>query len=69
MALGNAGIFHSSLLIILPPLMLLNVRKKTYRTWQAPPILSLLVTIGIHIMQILSSSNIRPMLFNFLSNL
>ncbi|MCH9692426.1 MAG: aromatic amino acid transporter [Gammaproteobacteria bacterium] len=66
LALGYASIFCSILLIILPPLMVLNLRrknkKKVYRTWQTTPVLWVLVIVGVGIivLQILNSLNMLP---------
>lgn len=66
MALGYASIFVAILLIILPPLMVRNLRrqnkKQSYRTWQPTFVLWLLVLIGIGfvVAQVLSSLNLLP---------
>lgn len=66
LALGYSSIFVAILALILPPLMVRNLRKKNkeqiYRTWQTTPILWLLVLLGIGfaVVQILSSFHILP---------
>lgn len=68
LALGYASIFVAILLIILPPLMVLKLRRQNrqqpYRTWQTTPILWLLVAFGICliVIQILDSLYLLPLL-------
>ena len=66
MALDYAGIFVAILLIILPPLMVRNLRRQNkqqpYHTWKTTPVLWILVLIGIGfiVAQVLSSLNMLP---------
>ena len=66
MALGYASIFVAILLIILPPLMVRNLRRQSkdqpYYTWQPTPVLWLLVLIGIVfiVAQVLGNLNLLP---------